>query len=528
MDFHLPRDGAIVILDDKVEEAIPIMRLMSKLGLPYTFYSSVKNSELPSEPLQKVRLAFLDIQLIPATSPHDCAQSILKLLRNIVPKNNGPYVIVLWSMQADTYGEEVERQLNALPDDRRPTMVLKLAKSDFMETVSNQDDWTDFTDNVIEDVDPFLSSNQQQQLRQIIEDNAFIDNKKSLAKKAVKKLADAFNIQVAKKLDVFQFFLLWEGQVNSASGSAVASFSDLHKANEHWSENYKHVIYRMAKIKLESEIENATSKQIIENALETINSTFLDAVGNLHSIKKNIPPSLKVERNKLIYRREVSDDLYEVIINPALDKVQLKYNGKVTPKGGTSQKHKGRLNSVTDDSHRSIFSGMIDDIQKIESRINTKLHIETKRDSELHSGAMWKVKTKPNSKKRKREILKTYWPKDEFENQELSEISLWELEITPVCDIAQSKAVKYRILPGVFVPKTIGKDVRSRESFFSTPNFVIDGKVGKFIFAFGALKAVDEEYFKGRKNEIVLRKDIFSLITSSLSRQVGRLGISNL
>ncbi|MFL9839315.1 hypothetical protein ABS768_17705, partial [Flavobacterium sp. ST-75] len=61
-DFQLPSDGSVIVIDDKISEAIPLIKLLSKKGIATTYYSG-KDTELPLQPLQKIRLAFVDIQL---------------------------------------------------------------------------------------------------------------------------------------------------------------------------------------------------------------------------------------------------------------------------------------------------------------------------------------------------------------------------------------------------------------------------------------------------------------------------------
>ena len=64
--FQPPRDGSVLIIDDRVEEALPLLKLLSQGGVACTYYSG-KDNELPERPIQKIRLAFIDIQLFHIT-----------------------------------------------------------------------------------------------------------------------------------------------------------------------------------------------------------------------------------------------------------------------------------------------------------------------------------------------------------------------------------------------------------------------------------------------------------------------------
>ena len=65
-DFHLPADGSVIVVDDKAEEALPLIELLSSKGVACTYYSGADET-LPANPVQKVRIAFFDIQLFPSS-----------------------------------------------------------------------------------------------------------------------------------------------------------------------------------------------------------------------------------------------------------------------------------------------------------------------------------------------------------------------------------------------------------------------------------------------------------------------------
>jgi FixJ family two-component response regulator len=60
---YLPSDGSIVIIDDNINEVIPFFQILSQRGIAFTYYNGAEKY-IPTTPQQKIRLVFLDIQLV--------------------------------------------------------------------------------------------------------------------------------------------------------------------------------------------------------------------------------------------------------------------------------------------------------------------------------------------------------------------------------------------------------------------------------------------------------------------------------
>ena len=55
--MELPKNGSIVIVDDQITEALPLMNALAKRGVSYSYYDG-KGKSYPAKPLDSVRLIF--------------------------------------------------------------------------------------------------------------------------------------------------------------------------------------------------------------------------------------------------------------------------------------------------------------------------------------------------------------------------------------------------------------------------------------------------------------------------------------
>ena len=98
--MELPKNGSIVIIDDKINEAIPLMTALAKRGVAYIYYDG-KPRNYPEETLDSVRFVFLDMHLDEvagaAGGNKNIVSSLIGGLDAVVGEDNGPYIIMVWS-----------------------------------------------------------------------------------------------------------------------------------------------------------------------------------------------------------------------------------------------------------------------------------------------------------------------------------------------------------------------------------------------------------------------------------------------
>lgn len=86
----------VVVIDDQINEALPLIKLLSEKGATTLYYSGVPE-EMPESPLVGVRLIFCDLRFSTTTDSKSIISNVLAMLRKIISENNGPYILIMVS-----------------------------------------------------------------------------------------------------------------------------------------------------------------------------------------------------------------------------------------------------------------------------------------------------------------------------------------------------------------------------------------------------------------------------------------------
>ena len=88
--MSFPKNGRVAIIDDKVEQALPIMNALAQRRRPYVFYTG-EVQYLPEEDTapNDIRVLFLDINLIDNSTHEDKVLKgrLIPVLNKVIPKN---------------------------------------------------------------------------------------------------------------------------------------------------------------------------------------------------------------------------------------------------------------------------------------------------------------------------------------------------------------------------------------------------------------------------------------------------------
>lgn len=131
----------IILLDDEVEYLRPIVEGLNKLGttcLPIHFTSETSIEELKFE---KFRVLISDLHLLGSGGGTDERQHfsiIASILKKAVSKNNGPFILILWT-NFPNESDECTKYLNnsSLPTNCLPMVTLALGKEKFFDGNKN-------------------------------------------------------------------------------------------------------------------------------------------------------------------------------------------------------------------------------------------------------------------------------------------------------------------------------------------------------------------------------------------------------
>jgi hypothetical protein len=122
----------VVLLDDEPNEAIPVIKAFSKMGVPAVFFDGKNSSELPTKTrkLRGVRLAILDMNLGVTGSNETIASTLVQTFSRIIDDDNGPYGVLIWTNHPDLK-EIVARYIYEHETLPKPVFVVTLRKADF-------------------------------------------------------------------------------------------------------------------------------------------------------------------------------------------------------------------------------------------------------------------------------------------------------------------------------------------------------------------------------------------------------------
>lgn len=226
----LPQNGRIIIIDNQINEAAPLMQALAKNGLSHTFFSG-QLTEMPSKPISDIRVLFLDMILTGENESNEktIMSAVKSVLERIIADDNGPFVCIAWTKKPAL----VKDLKNYLRKRSFHFPVLSWEKKKF------RNDSGQFDIGLI-----------------------------------IKKLEESMN-----GLESFQQFILWENLVHVAAGKTVTEFLNLKPQDEkEWNKKMTSIIWKLAKAHAGKQLEKSKPDDVMRNSFYSFNSAFLDTL----------------------------------------------------------------------------------------------------------------------------------------------------------------------------------------------------------------------------------------------------------
>ncbi len=150
----LPINGRVAIIDDKIEQAHPLMQELSKRKIPFVYYDA-KPENLPSKDnINDLRLIFLDLNLID-DAVHKVKEIYPLIYANIdalVAENNVAYILACWSRTDNEFIEIVSKLKEDLPK-KKPIAEIMIPKLDYFEfNGARKADYSDQIDSLFKKI----------------------------------------------------------------------------------------------------------------------------------------------------------------------------------------------------------------------------------------------------------------------------------------------------------------------------------------------------------------------------------------
>ncbi|WP_316820831.1 hypothetical protein [Pedobacter gandavensis] len=257
----LPNNGKVIVFDDKIEDVHKLLSLLSKEKIAYLYYHDEYGNDLPAEPVENVRLVFLDLELVTngSNSKNIIAPIAQRLKTSLVPNNL--YILIYWSTKENKYREELEREFENGLKDYKPLKILTLDKA----KANDEDGFSYIRAELIKGI---------------------------------------------KQFSALTSFLFWESSVNNAAGSITNQICSIFFRDDKWDTNMSGLLYQLAKGQAGSDAIKGLDKfQLLELAADVFNANLVESVEkkfqsvlrsiNLEEIKQSGSGMSTDEKNNL-------------------------------------------------------------------------------------------------------------------------------------------------------------------------------------------------------------------------------------
>lgn len=240
MENMIPLNGRIAIVDDRIEQALPLMRVFAKNNIPYVFYKGTDPEFLPEKPENDIRILFLDLNLLDGRDiqPKDIRSTLFATIRRIISPNNYPYVLILWSRQEKEYRNLLEELFSKDLAPCAPIAILNWIKSDF---------FPNFTDT---------EENKEDEYRILDE------LKKTLS-----------------TLPAYSYLMQWENLTHFSTDELLKDIFSNAQPNE-WESVANVIIKSLGKAYMGQHFPEATSEEKIKASLFALNTVYIDFLDN--------------------------------------------------------------------------------------------------------------------------------------------------------------------------------------------------------------------------------------------------------
>ncbi|OGU55943.1 MAG: hypothetical protein A2X64_08945 [Ignavibacteria bacterium GWF2_33_9] len=462
----LPDSGKIIIIDDNVEQALPLIQLLSKKKIPVIYYNNDKDF-YPSDCIDNIRIIFLDLQLTANTDEKTIVSLAKQLLNKLVNNNNPLYLLIVWSLKEKNYPDLIT-ELNTLPN--KPAYILTLNKADYFNQQNiNTFNEEKFIKTIQDDIKIAGDFDVLKLLSQTLKENLnkFEINTpqlKYILKDDVISLIEKKLKEELEKAGMFQLFIIWENLVNNAAGNIVNQFSGFYPFDDNWNKNISAVFYNLAKAYSGKTLDEKDKNEIIKNSLFTFNATFIDNLENL-----------------ILNSKDLTDCSINFDVSEIPNEVKSKINSKIL---------------------------LIENIASIENVI---------------PGLIFKIE---DSKKKQNLVEYILNVKPEDKQKVITETILIECEISPICDYIQDKKKYNRFLTGILCPAEFKKFIKTADYLYkSNMELFLIGKIFILIFDYRLLHTSENSAELPGEKICVLRKEIFNEIQSGLVKHINRYGV---
>lgn len=500
--MSLPETGRIIIIDDNINQALPLINYLSKYRFPFKYFNGdIENLPKEGDGFNDVRVLFLDLNLMDDTIPEKPHFAMVKsVLNRVIESVSHPYLMVVWSRHDEKVREFNEYVFNDQEEmfHKRPCHIITANKPSYFYLDGVEISGTDFND-----------------LKTLIEGE----------------------LQTFPEL---KSILQWENSVHQVAHEVSSEIFNLQGDYQAWAQNTRNILSLFAQVSIGSHFSTSDNSTKLNSSFEVINQLFMDKLEtNFYALNKE-----NIVLSNTIYDDEISKKKINTkLLTGSIVKSDIFYPGIVKKIDNSSLKE--IILSKVFDKNSNIFSVLNDkNIQNVQfscfSQNESDKMVTEKCNSENENfGTLLKQQQREFKRQIKEELNSTSHSckftqlnndaKNDFKVSYLaSSIDLVESCIDPLCDYVQNKLIHSKFIQGLMLEECFLEHMdKNSEAIYFSPIFNYEDRNVFLVFDYRFLftratnsppESSDEFLFR-------LRSSLLADMQSKLSRHINRQGI---
>lgn len=264
-----PRCGKVLVIDDQITEAMPLLNLLGKKNVSAVYYSG-NNLDLPQTPFDEIRLVFCDLKYNAASDAKSVASNAFAILKALISEKNGPYILLAWSAHGADYLDELQKTLDQ--SKIKPEFILRLDKGEFFASEDNNAYFDELIDSVSGlDLDP----EDEKQVKRLIREktNSLRNAHKVLLAGALENIEKKLEEEL-KKANLLHLFVLWENTIATSVIETVNSIYEAIPDSIPATKKLRAMLFYLARYRLEKQLEEADEEIKFRAAMDSLNELF--------------------------------------------------------------------------------------------------------------------------------------------------------------------------------------------------------------------------------------------------------------
>jgi len=472
--MEYPKNGSVVIIDDKYEEISDLVKTLNKNKVP-TLYFDGTLDVLPNDGFDNLRIVFLDINLEndSATSGNESQiiSKLMSILKKLINKNNGKYIILIWSSMTNNYFELIK---NAIEEDKEkdssflnnhPETIIEVNKSDVSNIGLIQEKINTTLDNSFLKYYILFENMILESTKEVLNDIDTIATTDSNILKTLSLFSDSVSLEASDK------------NPNSLLSNAFSNISHmLHEKIEKKTGN-------ITRFNNYSQEEICGYAEDLESSPDINDITMLNTLYHIEDIQSNTLSSGNVY-------------LYNDYLN------------KCCTTQGCNTKWAERL-------HEKIFD------KDLKSFVKLKPTFFTEQYSALEESEL-------------RELNKNRISKADFIEEKINEFKAEDIinifiEVSPTCDVAQNKWKKLKLVFGIMIPIDVMYDMKG-DNFYNCNNLLINYNTKNYalILDIQTITAINFDVFSDIETIFKFKQELIVDIQHKIASHISRPGFFNM